>query len=53
MRSIDSLPARQSMRKAHRVRKFRRGNAEHGRAYLGTKPKPWKQHTDMRSTAAA
>lgn len=49
----DTLPVRQSMKGAHRVRKFRRGNAEHGRAYLGHKQKPWKSQvtTSVRSAA--
>lgn len=32
-----------SMRRPHKVRKFRRSNAEHGRAYLGHKQKPWRK----------
>jgi hypothetical protein len=38
----DDLPQRQSMKAAHKVRRFRRGNIEHNRAYLGRKQKPWK-----------
>lgn len=37
----------QSMRAGHKVRKFRRGNAEHGeRRYIGNKQKPWKQQKE-------
>ena len=39
----DNAPLRESMKRSHRVRRFRRGNAEHGRAYLGHKQKPWKK----------
>lgn len=41
------------MKRAHRVRRFRRSNAEHGKAqaYLGRKQKPWKNHNPMRSAA--
>ena len=50
---VETLPTSQSMKRAHKVRRFRRGNAEHGRMYLGNKQKPWKTHnTDTRSTAA-
>lgn len=50
MRVHDDLPRQQSMKRAHRVRRFRRGNDEHtGRAYLGRRQKPWK--TPMRSAA--
>jgi hypothetical protein len=38
----DSQPTRQSMREAHKVRRFRPGNIEHGRKYLGHKQKPWR-----------
>lgn len=43
MRGIEHQPVHQSMKRAHKIRKFRRGNAEGGRAYLGHKQKPWKQ----------
>ena len=42
-RNHEDLPQVQAMKKGHKVRRFRRGNAEHGRAYLGHKQKPWKQ----------
>lgn len=42
MKNHDSLPQRESMKRQHKVRRYRRGNAEHSRAYLGTKQKPWK-----------
>lgn len=49
----DDLPVRQSMKRAHRVRRFRRSNEEHGaRGYLGTRRKPWKNpHYTLRSVA--
>lgn len=37
----DDLPQRESMKRQHKVRKYRRGNGS-GRAYLGAKQKPWK-----------
>jgi hypothetical protein len=40
--NVDTLPVSQSMKGGHKVRRFRRGNAERGRAYLGRKHKPWK-----------
>ena len=40
--TIEDEPTRQAMCRGYRVRRFRRGNAEHGRAYLGRKQKPWK-----------
>ena len=51
MRSREDLPSTQSMKRAHKVRRFRRGNAEHGRAYLGHKQKPWKTPTTVRTAA--
>lgn len=47
----NNLPSRETMKRAHKVRKFRRGNAEHGRAYLGHKQKPWKKPSTLRSAA--
>lgn len=48
----DSLPRQQSMKSAHRIRRFRRSNDEHnGRAYLGRRSKPWKHHVTLRSAA--
>jgi hypothetical protein len=41
MRNADSLPQQESMKRQHKVRKYRRGNGS-GRAYLGAKQKPWK-----------
>lgn len=54
MRSIDSLPVHESMKRAHRVRRFRRTNHEHGleRRWKAHKPKPWKTHNPLRSEAA-
>jgi len=49
VKNVDSLPHQQPMKRAHKVRKFRRGNAEHGRAYLGNKPKPWKTHAERQA----
>lgn len=50
MRRYDDLPVRQPMRQAHKVRKFRRSNMEHGRSYLARKHKPWKNpHYTLRS----
>jgi hypothetical protein len=43
--NADTLPLRQSMKAGHRVRKARRSNDEHGRAYLALKQKPWKQRS--------
>lgn len=43
MKQHESQPHHQSMREAHKVRRFRPGNVEHGRKYLGVKQKPWKQ----------
>jgi hypothetical protein len=43
VRTLESLPQRQGMKTEHKVRRFRRGNAEHGKAYLGHKQKPWKR----------
>lgn len=43
MKSTETLPTQEPMKRAHRVRRFRRGNAEHGRAYLGHKQKPWRK----------
>jgi hypothetical protein len=45
MRNADTLPQREGMKRGHKVRKFRRGNTGHGRAYLGHKQKPWKRPT--------
>lgn len=44
MKSItQDQPLKQSMKRAHKVRRFRRGNEEHGaRAYLGRRRKPWR-----------
>lgn len=42
MKYKEDLPQRESMKAGHKVRRFRRGNAEKGRAYLGHKQKPWK-----------
>lgn len=48
----DNLPSTESMRHRHKVRRFRRSNAEHGRAYLARKSKPWKNpHYTLRSAA--
>lgn len=43
---VEHLPVHQSMRGAHRVRRFRRSNSPHGRGYLGHKQKPWKKESD-------
>ena len=52
MRNPDVLPRQQSMKRAHRVRRFRRSNEEHGaRGYLGNRNKPWKINTNLRSAA--
>lgn len=51
---MDALPHQQPMKRAHKVRKFRRGNEEHSaRKYLGSKQKPWASHnpTTVRSAA--
>ncbi len=48
---VENQPSQQSMKQAHKVRRFRRGNAEHGRAYLGHKQKPWTSHNPTRSAA--
>jgi hypothetical protein len=53
VKNPDNLPSRQTMRGAHKVRRFRRGNAEHGKAYFGHKQKPWKQHTPTTAQSAA
>ena len=48
----DSLPRQQSMKGAHRVRRFRRSNLEHnGRSYLGRRNRPWKHHAPLRRAA--
>lgn len=53
MARTDSLPFQQPMKRAHKVRKFRRGNDEHnGRRYLALRAKPWKNpHYTLRSVA--
>lgn len=48
-----ALPVRQSMKAGHKVRRFRRGNAEHGKAYLGHKQKPWKSGPNNSTRSAA
>ncbi len=48
----DVLPHQQSMKAAHSVRRFRRGNAEHGRAYFGRKQKPWRQQSTLTLTTS-
>lgn len=47
----ETLPTSQSMKRAYKVRRFRRGNTGHGRAYLGNKQKPWKTNNTNRSAA--
>ena len=53
MRSRGDLPSRQSMKRAHRTRKFRRSNFEHGpeTRWVGRNTKPWKQHKPERTAA--
>lgn len=52
MQHHDALPTRESMKARHKIRRFRRGNAEHGRAYLANRAKPWKNpHYTLRSAA--
>lgn len=53
MQHLDTLPTQQAMKRPHRIRKFRRGNDEHGgRAYLGRRTKAWKNpHYTLRSVA--
>lgn len=53
MRNPDLLPQHQSMKRAHRIRRFRRGNEEHGaKGYLGRRSKPWKNpNYTLRSVA--
>jgi hypothetical protein len=52
VKNRDDLPSRQAMKAGHKVRRFRRSNAEHGnRKYLGTKQKPWASHNPTRSAA--
>lgn len=53
MRDHDSLPVRQSMKRAHKVRRFRRTNAEHGleRRWKTGVNKPWKTHNPVRTAA--
>lgn len=53
MRNDDVLPLTESMKRAHKVRRFRRGNEEHdGRAYLARRQKPWRNpHYTLRSVA--
>lgn len=49
---MDNLPTQQPMKRAHKVRRFRRSNDEHGaRKYLGHKQKPWANHNPTRSAA--
>ena len=48
MRTRDTWVTQQSMKRAHKVRKFRRSNEEHGaRAYLARKAKPWRQANNL------
>lgn len=51
MKNHESMPTRQAMKRGHKVRRFRRSNAEHGRAYLGHKQKPWATPNPTRSAA--
>jgi hypothetical protein len=49
----DDLPIHQAMKRAHRIRRFRRSNEEHShaRSYLAHKQKPWKNHNPVRTAA--
>lgn len=41
--SLVEAATQESMKGGYKVRRFRRGNAEHGKAYLGLKQKPWRK----------
>ena len=54
MRDITTLPFHESMKAAHRVRRFRRSNFEHGaeRRWRTRTNKPWKAHSPTTRSAA-